>query len=105
MHRACNEIKRTKLQCLARSLLIGGGSRDNDRHRLLKNLITFQQNKIVHLSQMYVANDEVIGRRYQLLHGIIARHAQIKTYLGQALYHGMSESLNRQGIVLGDDYT
>src|SRR5215467_780608 len=105
MHRACNEIKRTILQCLARSLLIGGSSRDNDRDRFLKSLIMFQQKKVVHLSQMHVANDEVIGRSYQLLHGIIARHAQIKTYLGQALSQGMSESFKRQGIALGNEYT
>src|SRR5262245_15613965 len=105
MHRACNEIKRTILQCLARSLPVGGGSRDNDRDRLLKSIIMFQQKKVVHLSQMHIANDEVIGRSHQLLYGMIARRAHIKTHLGQALSQGMSESLKRQGIVLGDEDT
>ena len=41
---------------------------------------------------MHVANDEVIWRSYQLLHGIIARHAKIKAYLRQALFERMSEA-------------
>src|SRR5690242_12544657 len=105
MHRACNEIKRTILQCLARSLLIGSGSRDNDRDRFWKNLIMFQQKKVVPLSQMHVANDEVVRRSYELFQGMIVRHAHINPCLGQALSQGMSESLKRQGIVLGDEYT
>src|SRR5690348_14088588 len=105
MHRACNEIKRTILQCLTRSLLIESGSRDNDRDRFWKNFIMLQQKKVVHLSQMHVANDEVIGRSYELLHGMIVRHAHINPCLGQALSQGMGEILKCQGIVLGDEDT